>query len=67
MPQASEIKKTPTRESALTLFSAVGLLLGAPFPTERDYQELADELEANPPPNLSPEGLEVVLEILRGE
>ena len=58
-------KHTP--KAALTLLSLEGLLSGFSFPSEEEYHQLADELEENPPPDLTPEGLSMVLQILRGE
>ena len=60
-------------KGATTLLSLKGLLRGTPFelsllfPQEEDYRQLADELEENPPPDLTPDGLSLVLQILRGE
>jgi len=54
------------RNSAI-IPSLVILGLGAPTPTEQEYSELADKLEKNPPTNLTPDSLSVVIQILRGE
>lgn len=55
------------RGAAYTLLSLEGLLSGFSLPSEEEYRQLADELEKNPPPDLTPEGLSLVLQILRGE
>lgn len=57
----------PERGVAYTLLSLEGLLSGFTFPSEEECGQLADELEKNPPPDLTPEGLSLVLQILRGE
>lgn len=57
----------PERGAAYTLLSLEGLLSGFTFPSEEKCRQLADELEENPPPDLTPEGLSLVLQILRGE
>ena len=49
---------------ALSLFA---LNQEVSIPTEEDYLKLAAELETNPPDDLTPEGLALVLQILRGE
>ena len=73
MSKEFEKQGKPTSDAALILLSLEGLLRGTPFelsllfPQEEDYRQLADELEENPPPDLTPEGLSMVLQILRGE
>ena len=53
------------------MVSLLGVLASQPDrsypPTGEDFQQLANELESDPPSHLSPEGLELVLAILRGE
>jgi hypothetical protein len=58
--------KSSKINSAVTL-SLLALSLGTPIPTEEDCQEIADKFEKNPPADITPEGLVVVLRILRGE
>lgn len=57
----------PERGAAYTLLSFEALLSGFSFPSEEKCRQLADELEENPPPDLTPQGLSLVLQILRGE
>jgi len=54
-------------KGATAFLSLEGLLSGFSFPSEEEYRLLVDELEENPPLNLTPEGLSMVLQILRGE
>lgn len=61
------MSEKPTPKATLTLLSLEGLLSGISFPSEEECRQLADELEENPPPDLTPEGLSMVLQILRGE
>jgi len=56
-----------TTKAALTLLSLEALFSGFSFPSEEEYRLLVDELEESPPPDLTPEGLSMVLQILRGE
>ena len=56
-----------TTKAALTLLSLEALFSGFSFPSEEECRQLADELEESPPPDLTPEGLSLVLQILRGE
>lgn len=37
------------------------------IPTEEECQELADNLEKNPPADITPEGLATILKLIRGE
>lgn len=73
MSEEFEKQGKPTSDAALILLSLEGLLRGTPFelsllfPQEEDYRQLADELQKNPPSELTPEGLSMVLQILRGE
>ncbi|MBI2326102.1 hypothetical protein HYU91_01815 [Candidatus Collierbacteria bacterium] len=55
-----------TSTTTLTLLSFEAFLSGFSFPSDEEYRQLADELEENPPPDLTPEGLSTVLQILRG-
>ena len=57
----------PTLGTALILPSLEGLLSETPFPQEEDYRQLANELQESPPPELTPEALSLVLQILRGD
>ncbi len=66
MPEGSEKQRKPTSDAALTLLSFEAFLSGFSFPSEEDYRQLADELQKNPPSELTPEGLSMVLQILRG-
>jgi len=54
-------------KGATAFLSREGLLSGFSFPSEDECRQLADELEESPPPDLTPEGLSMVLQILRGE
>ena len=56
----------PTLDVALTLLSLEGFLSGFSFPSEEECRQLADELQESPPPELTPEALSLVLQILRG-
>ena len=67
MPGEPEKQSKPTLKATLTLLSLEGLLSGIYFPSNEEYRQLADELEEAPPPDLTPEGLSLVLQILRGE
>jgi hypothetical protein len=58
--------KLPKRNSpAALLLSAFSM--GEPIITEEDCLEIADRLEKNPPADITPEGLPIILKILRGE
>jgi len=51
----------------LTLHGLRAIAQGTSIPGEEDFLRLVDELEKNPPSNLSPEELSLMIQILRGE
>ncbi len=54
--------------AGITIMSTLSFLnRGIPIPNEQDFLHLADELENDPPPGLTPEGASLVVAILRGE
>ncbi len=65
MSEESEKQRKPTSDAALTLLLFEVLLFGLSFPGDDEWRQLADELEENHPPDLTPEGLSIVLQILR--
>jgi len=58
-------KQPPWKVSPITL-SLLALVQEIEIPTEEDFLELANNFEENPPADITPEGLAVVLKILRG-
>lgn len=59
----------PSIHASLLIVGFIPLLRDVPNPTEADFQEMADILEADPPQvlGLSDEGLNNLVSLLRGE
>lgn len=66
MSQSKE-REGPDLKSATILSSLCGLIVETQLLNEEDFFRLADELEKNPPPDLTPSALSLVIQILRGE
>ena len=58
--------KSSKEISPITL-SLIALTQGVIIPTEEEFLELADDLEKNPPADITPEGLATILKLIRGE
>ena len=57
----------PTLGTALILPALERFFSGFSFPSDEECRQLADELQDSPPPELTPEALSLVLQILRGD
>jgi hypothetical protein len=63
---STEIGRKPSGKISSITLSLLALAQGIEIPTEEEFLELADKLEENPPANITPEGLPIILKILRG-
>jgi hypothetical protein len=60
--------KLSKKNTSLLLSAFISFAASAPsIPSEEDCLNLANELEKNPPAELTPNGLSIVTKILRGE
>jgi hypothetical protein len=64
---STEIGRKPSGKISSITLSLLALAQGIEIPTEEEFLELADDLEKNPPADLTPEGLAMIFKLIRGE